>query len=92
MKYLCHVPTEQYGFISCEVEGSAEDAAEAYKEVKLFFGQVAKKRINDKEFGEIYDEYLKTGKVANGGEFYEDLTTVQKIELNGLKKSKNRNK
>lgn len=33
MKYLAHVPIEQYGFISVEIEGTAHEAVSAYKEL-----------------------------------------------------------
>lgn len=67
-RYLAHVPTEQYGFVSIELEGTAEDAVEAYREVAELFKVQPESNISKAEFGRICTEYLKTGKLANGGD------------------------
>jgi len=46
--------------------------------------------LSSKEFNEILDEYIETGKMVNGGEFYEKCSRAQRLVLNEIKKSKKR--
>lgn len=89
MKYLAHVPTEQYGFISVEVEGIAEDATEAYRGL-----QEAWKPRQDgtgvplKEFNSFLDSFLNTSHAPDGGlEVWERMSTQQKVIVNEVKKA-----
>lgn len=68
MKYLAHIPTEQYGFISVELEGTAAEAVAAYREVSEEVKVQPESKISMAEFAEIGEEYLETGKLANGGD------------------------
>lgn len=43
--------------------------------------------IPDKDFRRIYDEYRQTGKVENGGDYYEQMSAEQKRSLGDLKRS-----
>lgn len=91
MKYTCHVPIEQYGFISAEVEGTAEDAVRAYDEI----AKAAKSGngIPSKDFNHIYDHYrLKGSILAADVPLCEDMSKEQKASLGDLKRSLNRNK
>lgn len=85
-KYLVHVPTEQYGFISCELEGTAEDAMETYKEISQ--ANKPKEGISPKEFNSFLDCYLSTGSPPDGGiTLWEEMSDTQKIVVNEIKKT-----
>lgn len=84
-KYTCHVPIEQYGFISCELEGTAEDALEAYQE--LSHAKDGGTGISMKEFNTFFDSYVNTGHAPeNGMEVWERMSLDQKKILNEFKK------
>lgn len=90
-KYICHVPIEQYGFISVEIEGTAEDALEAYQEISH-----AKKggiNVSSKDFNDFIDTYISTGRPPEKGfELWENMSTEQKVIINHIKKHFNRAK
>jgi hypothetical protein len=43
--------------------------------------------LSAKDFNAILDEYLTTKKIKNGGDFWEDLSDLQKTVINEIKKS-----
>ena len=95
MKYLLHIPTEQYGFISAEIERVEEegtyagriatphDAVEAYKAVQEAFKGGA--GVSSKDFNAFLDTYISTGKPGEL-EVWEQMTDQQKIVINEVKK------
>lgn len=85
-KYTCHVPTEQYGFIAVEVDGTADEAVEAYNDLKIAFTEGA--GLAPKEWNSWLDEYLK-GKAGNIEE-WEQMSFKQKSIINEIKKSNKR--
>lgn len=72
MKYSLHVPVEQYGFISLELEGSHEDACNEYKSLSEAFR--CQSGLPEKEFNTWSDRYLKGEKMSS-----EDLETYQRM-------------
>lgn len=64
MKYLAHVPVESFGFISVEVEGSAEQAVAAYREITEAV-KVQPKGLSESEFRALYD-LVASGQPVNG--------------------------
>lgn len=89
-KYLCHVPTEQYGFISVELEGEAPDAVDAYKELQRAWG--AGEGLSAKEWTGFLDTYVSTGKPPEGGlELWERMDVRQRDIVNEIKKTIKRN-
>ena len=88
MKYTIHVPVEKYGFIQVDDVPSREEAVLEYKRVAKDFTDGA--GVPDAEWREILDEYLTSGKLQNGGDFYENLSLAQKFVLNEIKKSNKR--
>ena len=87
-KYTLHCPVEQYGFIQVDDIPTQEEAIEEYQSVMRNF--VGGAGLPSKEFNEIYDTYRKTQKMENGGDFYDNLSRDQKLAINELKKSFNR--
>ena len=85
MKYTAHVPTEQFGFISIELEGTAEEAVQAYKELAQTYKGGA--GISSKEFNDFLDVYVSTGHPPEGGlQVWEQMDEKQKHVVNELKK------
>lgn len=94
MKYEAEltIPAEQYGNIRPKVTGTAEEIVAAYRE---FAEALRPKPVNampSKQFNEIYDAYRLTGKMQDGGDFWEELSPQQQYAINELKKSFNRNR
>lgn len=87
MKYLAHVPTEQYGFISVEVEGSPEEAVEAYKALQGAWQPGP--GLSDSQFNAWLDSYL-AGKPGTVDE-WSQMSDKQKVVINEIKKSRKRN-
>lgn len=84
MKYTCHVPIEQFGFIAVEVEGGPDDALEAYRGVQRQLG--ANPGLGAKEWNAWLDLYL-SNKTAGPVEEWELMSTEQKITINEIKKA-----
>lgn len=85
MKYTLHVPVEQFGFVVVEMEDEkhipSETIAEAYREVAEAFKPQPINAVPAVEFDEMAEEYLQTGKLANGGdhEFSPDQQKILKL-------------
>lgn len=93
MKYTGHVSVGQYEFIGFELEGSAEDAIEAFKELKKKWrGSLSPPGpgLPEPEWRKLLDEYTSTGFVVNGGNVWELLDEKQRHVINEIKKSKKR--
>lgn len=88
-KYIAHVPTEQYGFISVELEGTAEEAVQAYNDLKREYDGGA--GLPSREFCSFMDCYLNTGKPPENGIIqWEIMSNEQKFVINEIKKCFNR--
>ena len=86
--YSIHCPVEQYGFVAAEGFKTPEEAVDAYKEVmRVNQGGVG---LPAKEFNEILDTYISTGKMEDGGDFFEQLSPAQRFVINEIKKSHKR--
>lgn len=83
--YDLHVPVEQYGFVATTVVGDPEDACAEYKAVQRAFRMG--KGLDSKRFNAVVDEYMNTGKLNGGAEYWEDMSDVQRIVINEIKKS-----
>lgn len=88
-KYIAHVPTEQYGFISVELEGTAEEAVQAYNDLRKEYGGGI--GLPSREFSSFMDYYITTGKMPDDGiEKWEAMTNEQRLIIHELKKAFNR--
>lgn len=87
MKHTLRVPTEMYAFIETEVEGSVEEAVAVYNELKAAIAPKPVNAMPTKEFNEHLDEYLQTGKLVNGGDFWEEMSPAQQAVFKEIKKS-----
>lgn len=90
-QYEMHVPVEQYGFISCHIEGTVEEAVEAYREIQEQV-KVQPKGLSDSEFRELYDKVAKGVPVNGDPGIIEQLNPHQRFALNEVKKFIKRNK
>lgn len=88
MKYELHVPVEQYGFIAATIEGSAEDAVIAYKELARVWNGA--EGVGISKLAQIIHEYCTTGAIAEGGGY--DFSTNERLLLNEIKKLVRKNK
>src|SRR4051794_33248114 len=87
MKYLAHVPVEQYGFISVEFDQEeSRNIADVYREVSEMFK--AKEGLDDKSFNAFIDAQLMGE--SNHIDQYEKASTEQKKFIQILKRALNR--
>ena len=84
MKYLAHVPTEQYGFLSVEIEGSADDAVQAYKELQRAWR--GGEGLTTKEFNKFLDNMLLGGEPLLSDD-YASLSAYQTDIVQTIKRS-----
>lgn len=82
MKYLAHVPTEQYGYISVEIEGTPEEAVEAYRALQGAWK--GGDGLGMKSFAKVVLEYCTSKEIANGGDH--NFSTNEKLLLGEIKK------
>lgn len=91
IKYKLHYPTEQYGFIEIEFEGSPDEAIEKYRELQGVWLSQAKEGLNPKEWRTLVDGYLKTGTMnPEQQELLERTNSAQSWFINELKKATKR--
>ena len=90
-KYEAHVPTEQFGYISVTIDGTAQEAVLAYKELSRVWS--GGEGLPQKEWNDLIDSYRKTGTMTGDpGIIEEQMSTAQRWFINELKKSFARNK
>lgn len=82
MKYEGHIKTGDYEYLQFELEGTAEEAVEAYRSLQEAWK--GGKGLGMKEFAKIVLEYCKTGAIVNGGD--KDFSSNEKLLLGELKK------
>ncbi len=92
MKYTGHITTGQYEFLEFEKEFlTPDEAVQAYKELKrAYSGTPAPPPgpgLPEGQWRALVDEFLTTGKVANGGDCWEELDDRQRWMCNEIKKS-----
>jgi hypothetical protein len=88
MKYTCHVPTEQYGFIAVELDGEPHEAVEAYRSVKAEWGRATGAGLPPRDFTRFIDSYLATAHAPPDGlEQWELMDDRQKHVVNEIKKA-----
>ena len=87
MKYLAHVPVEQYGFISVEVEGTASDIWDAYQGIasQIKFGN----GMPEKEFTKLFDAVAQ-GNSVSGDPGMPELNAFQRFAIGEARKFANR--
>lgn len=92
-RYLAHVPTEQFGFISVELSGTPEQAVEAYREVAMLVkdGLYNSQGVSEAEFRTLYDKVAKGEAVQGDPGIIEQLSPMQRFALNEVKKFNKRN-
>lgn len=90
MKYLGHVPTEQYGFISFELEGTVDEATEAYRALQRTWASGP--GLSLKEMDSFLDQQLSGNGIKDGVEIYEKMNSEQKDRVQWLKRGLKRNK
>ena len=83
IKFKIHIPTEQFGFIESEVEGSVEGAIMHYRDMhKQWHGGEG---LSEDEFRTVLDQYLLTTKMESGD--YEQMNKHQMFVIQTLKKA-----
>lgn len=87
MKYEAHIPTEQYGYISVEVEGTALDAVAAYKELQDAWKDEGGVGLTNRDWCRFLDTYLSTGSPPEDGmSLWQDMNMEQRRVVNEFKK------
>lgn len=89
MKYLLHIPTEQYGFVSLEFENDIEPelVAELYRKQADAFKPKPVNEMDSKDFNAILDDLLDDYSIAGDPGEVEKMSPVQARILNEIKKS-----
>ena len=83
-----HIPTEQFGFVEVELGGDdALVAVDIYRRASSYARGESGNGIPAKRFNEIYDTYRLEQKMEDGGDFWGDLSYIQQVELQALKRS-----
>lgn len=86
MKITYHIPTEQYGFVEIEAEGSLGES-DSYETVKAFVVPKAspEEGLDQKEWNTALDGYLTLNTMPS--EVYERMSLKQKGLIQEIKKS-----
>jgi hypothetical protein len=85
--YEIHVPTEQFGFIACTIEGESEDAWEEYINIASGVGG-----LPEKEYRELYDKVAKNEPIQADPGILDRLNAYQRLSLRDIKNFVKRNK
>ena len=83
MKYKLHLPTETYGFIEAELEGTHEEAVVQYRELSQEW--CGSEGLSEGDFRKTLDKYLLTNKMESSE--YEAMSTPQKNAIQMLKRA-----
>ncbi len=88
MKYIAHVPVEQYGFLGFEeFEGTAEEAWAKYLEIRETV-KVQPQGLSVKEYQAILDDLVDDHSISGDpGDVDEKMSPQQKLVIQELKKS-----
>lgn len=93
IKYGMHVPTEQYGYISCDLDGTAEDAVKAYQEIAdLIRLPKYGAGMDKKQYDEIIDLMIKREPIQMDPGELETMNSIQRYGFDVVRKSLNRTK
>jgi hypothetical protein len=85
MKAELHLPTEQYGFVSVEVEvNEPHEAVALYNETKR---KLENPGVPEKELNYVIDKMLLGESVEGGLEIYEKMNEQQKSTVQCLKRA-----
>lgn len=68
MKHIITTRTADFSKIDTEFEGTAEEAVAAARELLELVKVQPESKISTQEFARISEEYLRTGKLLNGGD------------------------
>lgn len=90
-RYECHVPTEQYGFITVHTDGTAEQAIEAYREVAdLMRLPKYGAGMEKKKYEEIIEHMIeKTPNQIDPGEL-DEMNSIQRFGFDLVRLCKQR--
>ena len=84
-RYEVHVPTEQYGYVSYEAEGTPEEAVQMYHDVKKEYG--GGMGLPSREFCSFMDFYVSTGTMPEDGVVkWEGMSNEQRLIIHEIKK------
>lgn len=88
MKFTGHIKTGDYEFLQFELDGSAEDAVAAYKELQDAWKGEDGTGITHKDWCRFLDTYLSTGSPPEDGmSLWQDMNSEQKRVVNECKKT-----
>lgn len=85
MKYQGQIRTGDFEYLHFEVEGTAEEAVEKYRELKSAWEGGA--GLPEKEFNAALDEYLTTKTLTDGADRYAAMNTQQRGIIQTIKRS-----
>lgn len=90
MKYEGHVSTGMYSYIGFTEAETPEQAAAVYREIEESMKPRPVNELPKKEFDEVLDIYIETGKIPNGADLYAQMSPAQVNIIQAIKRSKKR--
>ena len=88
MKYLAHIPTERFGFISFELEGTAEEVLTSYREVTdLVRLPKYGAGMEEKKYNEIIDLMIAQKPMQFDPGELEEMNSLQRFAFDIARKS-----
>lgn len=89
MKYEAHINTGEFSYIGYSLEGTAEDAVRAYKELETLY-KIGNAGMPKKEFEEIIELMIAREPIQNDPGILESLNTAQKWALDIVRRATDR--
>jgi len=88
LKYTLHVPTEQFGFVSCDMEADDPKLVKTqYLAIVEAFKPQPVNSLPEKDFNALLDEYLSKRSITNGQELYDKMSPLQQHIIQAIKRS-----
>lgn len=90
LTHTIHTPTEQYGYVETVFEPAEikpEVAAQDHFELVELAKPAPIDGLTAEEWNSVLDEYLTSGTVSDGIEYWERMSSSQRLVMNEIKKS-----
>lgn len=83
LKHKIHIPTEEFGFCEAEIEGTPQEVADYYTELKG--AMTGGDGLNTPQWAKVRNHYARSGEIET--EDWEMCNKLQRYVLGQIKKS-----